>query len=774
MQENENMEVVISKKKRFPIWIIIAIATVVIALVIVTIYVNGKDSPEKKIAEKLELARMYVSELNYEQAVILYEDIIKIDPKNTDAYIELAEAYVKSGDTRKAEETLAEAAKNVDGSDKEKIERKIKEVKNEADASRDDNTTTPNSSGTDLDTSDSDITDNGNETGDEAQNPDDMEAPRVEVTFDIDDHLTVVEEDGSTVIADGKTGEFNEGDVIRFQVAEAEAGYTYDVALTESDETGANLGDVLEDASRTWVVTVGKGNLTIRVVSKVDETYVADNTAEGQDTGTDDAGTGEEQNTGTGEEQNTGGDQNTVVQPVVVTVSYDIDENVKVVAENGTTEIKNGKREQYNAGETVRFRVRDNGEGLEYNVELTGSNAGGATLKEISIGGEAGYELTLGNGNANVKVTVIEEAVETHKVTFAIGDNVSVSDAEVVEEDDEDADFADGSSGEYDEGEVIKLFVEADQGYVANLTLQGAGAASSKVSSKAGLDGTFYDITVGKGDVTVKVTSSIDPNTGAAVEFGDLTFEKAVREAVGWDDGDDIWEKDAEGVKELTIDVALLTNISDLKYFKNLEVLDLGGTSLKDISVLSGLTKLKELYLNETKVTDISALSKLTNLKELDLSETSVSNVSALSGLTKLEVLSLESTSVTNISSLSGLTAMKELSLTDTEVSDISALKGMTNMTDLDLWGTEVESISAVSGMTKLQELKLWGTNVSNLSPLKNLKKLTYLDLSGTDVEDVSPIAGLTQLEYLNLSNTDVDEDTEELDDLENTEIVWE
>lgn len=53
------------------------------------------------------------------------------------------------------------------------------------------------------------------------------------------------------------------------------------------------------------------------------------------------------------------------------------------------------------------------------------------------------------------------------------------------------------------------------------------------------------------------------------------------------------------------------------------------------------------------------------------------------------------------------------------------------------------------------------------------MTKLTYLDLGATDVSDVSPLAKLTQLEYLNLSNSDVDEDTDVLDGLEDTTIVW-
>ena len=118
---------IITKQKRFPIWVIIAAVVVLIGIAAAVIAVAGSGK-ERKVTKQLELARKYVLEMNYEQAVIAYKTAIKIDPKNVEAYIELADVYVDMGNVDKAEEVLAAAAENVDKADAEKVSRKQEEV----------------------------------------------------------------------------------------------------------------------------------------------------------------------------------------------------------------------------------------------------------------------------------------------------------------------------------------------------------------------------------------------------------------------------------------------------------------------------------------------------------------------------------------------------------------------------------------------------------------------------------------------------------------------
>ena len=118
------------QKKRKPVFLWIGIISlVVIAAVVISVYVISKSSNENTYDDKLDLGRKYLMELNYEQAAIAFEEAIKIDPKRKDAYIELAEVYVKNGEPEKAVEILEEATDILDSeNDKEKIETKKTEI----------------------------------------------------------------------------------------------------------------------------------------------------------------------------------------------------------------------------------------------------------------------------------------------------------------------------------------------------------------------------------------------------------------------------------------------------------------------------------------------------------------------------------------------------------------------------------------------------------------------------------------------------------------------
>ena len=57
-----------------------------------------------------DLGVRYLSEGNYEEAILAFEAAIEIDPKNADAYRKLAEAYEQTGDENAALRTLETGA----------------------------------------------------------------------------------------------------------------------------------------------------------------------------------------------------------------------------------------------------------------------------------------------------------------------------------------------------------------------------------------------------------------------------------------------------------------------------------------------------------------------------------------------------------------------------------------------------------------------------------------------------------------------------------------
>jgi len=81
--------------------------------------------------EQYDLGVRYLSEGNYEEAIIAFTAAIEIDPKNVDAHLALADVYVALGNIDKAQEILEAAIEMVD--DMERIKLEIDRL-NEADS----------------------------------------------------------------------------------------------------------------------------------------------------------------------------------------------------------------------------------------------------------------------------------------------------------------------------------------------------------------------------------------------------------------------------------------------------------------------------------------------------------------------------------------------------------------------------------------------------------------------------------------------------------------
>ncbi len=84
--------------------------------------VFGEDGPS------LELAQRYLSEENYEQAIIEFERLLAIDPKDPDFYLGLAEAYEASGNSEKARKTLENALEELDEEELDDIRAMMEEL----------------------------------------------------------------------------------------------------------------------------------------------------------------------------------------------------------------------------------------------------------------------------------------------------------------------------------------------------------------------------------------------------------------------------------------------------------------------------------------------------------------------------------------------------------------------------------------------------------------------------------------------------------------------
>ena len=108
MDEQYNLPTKNKKKRILPA---IIVAIVITAAIIITIVYN---LPSNRCDRQLALAEKYMSELNYEAAILAYKAAIEIDPKCEDAYLELLDLYIVTESYDKAEEVIAQAENNFD------------------------------------------------------------------------------------------------------------------------------------------------------------------------------------------------------------------------------------------------------------------------------------------------------------------------------------------------------------------------------------------------------------------------------------------------------------------------------------------------------------------------------------------------------------------------------------------------------------------------------------------------------------------------------------
>ena len=87
-------------------------------------------SVEKQIAEQLELGNKYLTEANYEQAIVAFNKVIELDPKQSDAYIGLTQVYVENADFEKAVQILENGEEYLEDSYDERLKDVYKEQAN--------------------------------------------------------------------------------------------------------------------------------------------------------------------------------------------------------------------------------------------------------------------------------------------------------------------------------------------------------------------------------------------------------------------------------------------------------------------------------------------------------------------------------------------------------------------------------------------------------------------------------------------------------------------
>ena len=249
--------------------------------------------------------------------------------------------------------------------------------------------------------------------------------------------------------------------------------------------------------------------------------------------------------------------------------------------------------------------------------------------------------------------------------------------------------------------------------------------------------GTISDVNAAITTITMNYSCSITANflEDGVVYFPDANLEAAIREAIEKPTGD-IYRSDLLGLTSFDASERSISDIKGLEHCFHLDFLSLWRNEISDISALSSLIDLTTLYLGENQISDISPLSSLANLTTLYLWENEISDISPLSSLSNLTTLYLYRNAI--------------------PISDISALSSLINLSWLCLDDNQISDISALSSLINLTNLALKGNQISDISALSSLTNLTYLALFENQVSNITALSSLTNLTSLGLHDNQI------------------
>ena len=211
------------------------------------------------------------------------------------------------------------------------------------------------------------------------------------------------------------------------------------------------------------------------------------------------------------------------------------------------------------------------------------------------------------------------------------------------------------------------------------------------------------------------------------IDIPDINLKKAINEELSKFIGkreniQDITEDEILNLNSLYINSGSISDLTGLRYARNLNYINFPYNNINDISELKYLTKLEKVILWHNKIEDISPLSNLTNLNHLELDDNNISSIEPLTNLKNLTTLWASDNKINSIKNIENLTNLKYLYLNNNEIEDISPLKNLVNIEYLGLNYNKIKDIGILKYLTKLKVLGISKNKINDLSKLNNLK----------------------------------------------------
>jgi Leucine-rich repeat (LRR) protein len=148
-----------------------------------------------------------------------------------------------------------------------------------------------------------------------------------------------------------------------------------------------------------------------------------------------------------------------------------------------------------------------------------------------------------------------------------------------------------------------------------------------------------------------------------------------------------------------------------VKKRRGLLTLNLSNKGIKDISEIEDLeyaVDLQVLKLNDNEITKIKGLESLTQLKILNLSHNKITKIQGLEKLTNLEDFNLEYNEIEIIQGLDTLKKLKRLSFDGNKISKVESFKNKDNLTYVILGSSNplYHEIDRIFGLVNCNNLR--------------------------------------------------------------------
>ena len=197
-------------------------------------------------------------------------------------------------------------------------------------------------------------------------------------------------------------------------------------------------------------------------------------------------------------------------------------------------------------------------------------------------------------------------------------------------------------------------------------------------------------------------------------------------------------------LKKIILYECNLSDLSNLKYFKQLRGLGFEGCSFSNIDIFENFPNLPNLEGLGIGGREINCLNIFSDsIKSLSITETSVTSLVNVNIL-NLKILSMTRNPIKAIDT--SFPKLKELYITAGNF-DLYSLKNTPNLRDLYAYScTKNQSFDGLAACTKLKLLQLYGEPFTNFLPFVKLNSLEYLDLEESEIESLE---GLEQMQNL-------------------------